>query len=46
MAIMRLNFYQFNKLKNNDPFSAKSDFDFSAGVPESGVLKKEFQTKK
>ena len=46
MAIMKLNFYQFNKLKNNDPFSAKSDFDFSAGVPESGVLKKEFQTKK
>jgi len=40
MAVMRLNFYQFNKLKNNDPFSVKSDFDFAAGVPESGVLKK------
>jgi len=45
MAIMKLNFYQFNKLKNNDPFSVKSDFDFAAGVPESGVLKKEFQNK-
>jgi hypothetical protein len=45
MAVMKLNFYQFNKLKNNDPFSVKSDFDFAAGVPESGVLKKEFQNK-
>ena len=45
IAMMRLDFIQFNELKNDEPFSVKSNFDFAAGIPGSGVLKNQNKQK-